>query len=219
MRLDKLSIQNYKSLRNVEIEPRDFSVLVGRNSSGKSNFADALEFLSIAYSDGLEHAVARKGGYEAIAHRKERRSRSAISFSVQISADLSESDLYSTSSRRVSGLSDKRSGWVFRHYFEFRAANEGIRSDFKITAERLEVIRTVDPDLLDGRYEWIKIERKSSGAIVIEGDRDSNLARAVLFDPKYWTDEPGLFELDAGLPSSELLFVTPFFGRESWAAS
>lgn len=210
MRLSKLSIRNYKSLRSVEFEPRDFSVLVGRNSSGKSNFADALEFLSIAYSDGLEHAVSRKGGYEAIAHRKERRSRSAIAFSVEISADLTESDVYASGLRRTL-ISERPSHWTFRHHFEFRAAGEGIRSEFKIIAERLEVIRTIDPDLLDGRYEWIKIERRASGKISIEGDRDSGLARAVLFDPKYWSEDSGLLEIDAGIPSSELLFVTPFF--------
>lgn len=61
MELTQLSIRNYKSLRSIKFSPREFSVLVGRNSSGKSNFADALEFLSLAYADGLEHAVARKG--------------------------------------------------------------------------------------------------------------------------------------------------------------
>ena len=210
MKLTKLSIQNYKSLRSVQIEPRDFSAIIGRNSSGKSNFADALEFLSIAYSDGLEHAVARKGGYEAIAHRKERRSRSSIGFAIEIEAELDESDLYSGAVHRRSS-SGRTSSWVFRHSFEFRAAGEGIRSEFKITSESLEIIRTVAPDLLDGRYEWLKIERTDKQGLSIQGDRESGLSRAILYDPKFWSDEIDPSSLEAALQSTELLFVTPFF--------
>lgn len=209
MQLTKLSIQNYKSLRGIEIMPRDFSVIIGRNSSGKSNFADAIEFLSLAYADGLEHAVARKGGYENLAHRKEKRSRSAIVFSIEMQAELSEDD--AAAAHLVHTVKNGPiSRWTFRHQFEFRAYGEGIRSDFKIVTEKLDVIK--EPIVLDkiasGKYEWINIERKNDGRVAVTGDLESQLSRAVLFDPKYWTAE-GLS--DFVLPPTELLFVMPFF--------
>lgn len=206
MKLTLLKIQNYKSLRNIEFSPRDFSVVVGRNSSGKSNFADALEFLAIAYADGLEHAVARKGGYENIAHRKERRSRSAIGFSIELSTQLRESEVVSPAMRRRTGASDPLYQWTFRHSFEFRTTGEGIRSDFTITSEKLEIIKeSIQAIPTKSRvYQWLNVERPAGGSLMLQGDLESELVRDVMFDPKYWTS-------DFPLSSSELLFALPFF--------
>jgi AAA15 family ATPase/GTPase len=41
VKLKRLEIHNYKSLRNVLIEPGPLSVFVGPNAAGKSNLADA----------------------------------------------------------------------------------------------------------------------------------------------------------------------------------
>jgi len=54
MRLKRLEIRNYKSLRDVVIEPTPLPVLVGPNAAGKSNFADALDFLGEVYRWDLE---------------------------------------------------------------------------------------------------------------------------------------------------------------------
>jgi AAA15 family ATPase/GTPase len=71
MRLRNLSIHNYKSLRHVSFAPTNMPVLVGPNASGKTNIADAIDFLSEVYTHGLEIAVAGKGGYENTAFRKQ----------------------------------------------------------------------------------------------------------------------------------------------------
>jgi len=44
MKIRKIEIDNYRSLKEVEIYPRDILTLVGRNNSGKSNVIKALEF-------------------------------------------------------------------------------------------------------------------------------------------------------------------------------
>src|SRR3954451_22715517 len=80
MRLKRLEIRNYKSLRNVVIEPTPLTVLVGPNAAGKSNFADALDFLGEVYRSNLEGAVAKKGGYENICFRQIKRSTAPIRF-------------------------------------------------------------------------------------------------------------------------------------------
>ncbi len=43
MKIQKIEIRNYRSLRNVTIHPEDILALVGRNNSGKSNVIKALE--------------------------------------------------------------------------------------------------------------------------------------------------------------------------------
>ena len=44
--LRRIRIQNYKSLRDVDIELQPLSVLFGHNAAGKSNFVDALQLLT-----------------------------------------------------------------------------------------------------------------------------------------------------------------------------
>ena len=44
--LNRIRIQGYKSLRDVEVRLKPLSVLFGPNAAGKSNFLDALQLLS-----------------------------------------------------------------------------------------------------------------------------------------------------------------------------
>jgi AAA15 family ATPase/GTPase len=43
MKIEKIEIKNFRSLRDVTIHPKDILALVGRNNSGKSNVIKALE--------------------------------------------------------------------------------------------------------------------------------------------------------------------------------
>ena len=45
--LQKVSIQNFKSLKDVTLELQKVNLLIGPNNSGKSNFLKALEFVSV----------------------------------------------------------------------------------------------------------------------------------------------------------------------------
>ena len=44
--LQKVSIQNFKSLKDVTLELQKVNLLIGPNNSGKSNFLKALEFVA-----------------------------------------------------------------------------------------------------------------------------------------------------------------------------
>ncbi len=67
MRLASLSIRHYKSLTDVEFDDmQPLTVLVGCNGVGKSNIADALRFLRDAVTDGVDHAVSKRGGIALI---------------------------------------------------------------------------------------------------------------------------------------------------------
>lgn len=135
MFLKELRIHNYKSLRNVCFNPSPLSVLVGPNASGKSNFASAVHFLSEVYSQGLEVAVARKGGYENIAFRKQRRSKAAIEFEITLEATLHELGLASPEFEEYSTLF-----FQLTHKFSIVATGSGIKSAFKVRDEACDVV-------------------------------------------------------------------------------
>ncbi|MGB1243052.1 MAG: AAA family ATPase, partial [Chitinophagales bacterium] len=66
MEIKKLQIQNYKSLVNFElVEPNPFTVFIGPNASGKSNFFEALEFVNY-YANGIQNAESLFGGEKDI---------------------------------------------------------------------------------------------------------------------------------------------------------
>ena len=44
MRISKIIVENYRSIESVEIEPSEFSIFVGQNNHGKTNFFEAIEW-------------------------------------------------------------------------------------------------------------------------------------------------------------------------------
>lgn len=137
MRLTNLYVHNYKSLRHITFSPGHFVCIVGPNASGKTNFADALDFLSEVYSHGLEVAIARKGGFENIAFRKQRRSKASIDFLIRI--EVPADSMYWMSTRRKHSASQ---GLLrIEHRFSIAAMGTGIRAEFRVREENLLVER------------------------------------------------------------------------------
>lgn len=64
--LRRVTIRNYKSLAEVQIELGSFTVFIGPNGSGKSNFVDALRFVRDALTVGLDVAITRRRGMRGI---------------------------------------------------------------------------------------------------------------------------------------------------------
>ncbi len=66
--LTKLTLQNFRSIRNETVEFANPLVLVGRNGSGKSNFVDALAFVSDCMERPLRTVIEDHGGLGAVSH-------------------------------------------------------------------------------------------------------------------------------------------------------
>lgn len=69
--ITRLQVQNFKSLRDVDITFGSLNVLVGPNMSGKSNILDALLFLNQVFfpqggTQGANYAVAQRAGVDEI---------------------------------------------------------------------------------------------------------------------------------------------------------
>jgi len=108
------------------------TVIAGPNNSGKTNLAYSLDFLSEVYRHGLEMAIIRKGGYENIAHRKMRRTKSPLEIDLEVILD--KTDL----AGRIPDISifeQLRIG----HSFSFLAESQALRANFKILSERLKI--------------------------------------------------------------------------------
>ncbi|HOA25379.1 MAG TPA: AAA family ATPase [Aggregatilineales bacterium] len=81
--LTRVSIQNYKSLRDIDVELGPLTVLVGQNSTGKSNFIDALRFVSDAVTHGLDQALLERGGIKVVQYASQLSNEIGINFLLQ----------------------------------------------------------------------------------------------------------------------------------------
>jgi predicted ATPase len=139
--LTSLRVHNYKSLRNVQLENLPaFCVLVGANASGKSNFADALDFISLTFRGGLPYAVRTKGGYENICFRRERRSKAAIEFEIK-----AVDEVVPRRRSRKDRDTDIEGPFQYSYSFAFQATTEAIAADYRVTRERLDVCPRSSP--------------------------------------------------------------------------
>lgn len=62
MTVKVLSISNFKSFENVEVELHKLNVLIGANASGKSNFVEIFRFLRDTANHGLDNSISMQGG-------------------------------------------------------------------------------------------------------------------------------------------------------------
>ncbi len=72
MRIESVSIKNYRCFRGVELNnlPR-MTIVVGANGSGKSTLLDVFAFIKDALAQDVAYAVARRGGYRELASREQ----------------------------------------------------------------------------------------------------------------------------------------------------
>ncbi|MEZ5399086.1 MAG: AAA family ATPase [Bryobacteraceae bacterium] len=62
----RVQIKNYRSIGACNVDLEDLTFLVGQNGSGKSNFLDALGFVTDALRSTLDHALRDRGGINEV---------------------------------------------------------------------------------------------------------------------------------------------------------
>ncbi len=70
MRIQRLTVENFKSFDRLDLELGDFNVFIGANASGKSNVLHVLEFLRDIAASGLRNAVSMQGDVEFLRNVK-----------------------------------------------------------------------------------------------------------------------------------------------------
>ena len=68
MKIDRLVIENYKSIKKVDLELNNLNVFIGANGAGKSNFISLFKMLNAVVNEKLQSWVAQNVGAENILH-------------------------------------------------------------------------------------------------------------------------------------------------------
>lgn len=104
----------FRSLYFQEVDFDNPTFVVGRNGSGKSNFADAFAFLSEAMRSSLQAVIEQRGGFPAVSHRGSARGRPT---NVTLSVDLENPDSATATASYYVDLSPRRG-------YDFNVATE-----------------------------------------------------------------------------------------------
>ena len=67
--ITRVLLRNYKSIAACAVELHPLTLLVGPNGGGKSNFLDALRFVSQSLQFPMEHAIRERGGIREVRRR------------------------------------------------------------------------------------------------------------------------------------------------------
>ena len=111
----RVRIRNYKSIGYCDIELGRFTILVGHNGAGKSNFLDALRFVSDALRTSIDQAAGSRGGIGQVLRRSLDKPRS---FVIALELGLSGSRIahyeIEIEARKNNGIAVKRE-WLEIH--------------------------------------------------------------------------------------------------------
>src|ERR1700751_4794269 len=90
MALKRLWVQNYRSLRDVALEPGQLTVVIGENGSGKTNLYRALRLLSRGAEGRLATTLLEEGGMPSILFAGDRQPRRGEPVRTTIGVDVDE---------------------------------------------------------------------------------------------------------------------------------
>lgn len=62
--IERIRATNFKSFKSIDVKLTDLNVLIGQNSSGKSNFVSIFQFIRDISTVGLNNALSMQGGVE-----------------------------------------------------------------------------------------------------------------------------------------------------------
>ncbi len=97
MNIKQIKISGFKSIADIELnELAPYSVFAGANGSGKSNFFDALQFISAVINLGATQALRKFNGYEQVHCFKNRKSKArtfSVSFNLILDGNSFQYDL------------------------------------------------------------------------------------------------------------------------------
>ena len=72
--IERIQIQNYKSIQNADIKLGNLNVLIGSNGVGKSNFISFFELVNALLNKRLGSYVLERGGFERFLYQGQKHS-------------------------------------------------------------------------------------------------------------------------------------------------
>ncbi|MDQ3330042.1 MAG: AAA family ATPase [Planctomycetota bacterium] len=172
--LRRVRLRNYKSIGECDVELGRFTILVGRNGSGKSNFLEALQFLSHSLETSLSYAVANAGGFASLMNR---RASVGDLLEIVVTIELGEDDV----AEYGVVIPEDRSFLVARHeYLKVRSVEGAWQTRFESKSGKItSMVNTGDLRFPEGRLLLPLMTGDEAAATVYE-----TLRSVRIYDPE-----------------------------------
>ncbi len=150
-----VSIRNYKSLANVDVDLGPLTVLVGQNGTGKSNFVDALRFVSDSIRLNLVESIKKRNGFNLILHSSGQERSSNIEISLDYNFDRDQSSYAFELAEANSGnfIVRKESFTSPSQSSKFDRESGELRTD-KLDPKSGQIISKGNPEKLGPETDW-----------------------------------------------------------------
>jgi predicted ATPase len=86
--ISKLKAWNFKSFKHLEIDLDNFNIIIGANSSGKSNLISIFQFIRDIIDNGVENAISLQGGTEYMFNINSKDENMGIEFELKYNPPL-----------------------------------------------------------------------------------------------------------------------------------
>ena len=152
MRIKRIQAKNFRSFKEIDVDLKNFNVLIGANASGKSNFVSLFEFFNNFANYGIDDAISLLGGIRYLGNLYSPSERSSIRIEIDLDEELD----------------------FFPRIYEINQKN------ISINAEKLEyeleiiqkknVIYDITEEKLSFYVKFIEIIEEEGGLLLQEGD-------------------------------------------------
>jgi predicted ATPase len=72
--IEKIIIENYKSIRKIDLDLKPINIFIGANGAGKSNFISFFEMIKKIFEESLQNYIADNGGIDNLLYFGRKRS-------------------------------------------------------------------------------------------------------------------------------------------------
>ncbi len=198
MAIKRIKVSNFKSFKDLELELGPFSVLVGANASGKSNFTQVFKFIRDIASQGLDNAISLQGS-EYVTNVS-----TGYPKSLQIAVTFELNFAFRATKSLAVGVTEAT--YTFELQFEKNGTGFEIKHDeFNLSCDYLEwpARRKKPPEKSDVRASGHIVLSNVDGTIGVRVEKPSDLEiGSVDIIPAFWEE--------VKLPSRTVLLETRY---------
>ena len=155
MKIERIHVENFKSIRNASIDFGDLNILIGRNAAGKSNLFELFQFLKDIGEQNLENAIQLRGGVEYFRNTRIRDSKN-----FKLTCSFSQPERRHGGRRRIGDV-EYRISSVYSTEYSIEISFSG--EDFAVEEEKIKNERTLW-DTEDGIGDGNQIRETTSRA-------------------------------------------------------
>ena len=151
MKIRRVKINNFKTFHDVDVELGDYSIIIGANSSGKSNFLNVFQFMRDIFSEGIDNAISMQGGGEYVTNINSNEGLVTISFIIEVEK---HENVYLYSSKKIDNkpiflvpdeIEYELKIFIYKIRNDYRIVNENIRFSGSISSS--DNIRDIKNDI------------------------------------------------------------------------